>query len=111
MEKISDTLAKQLDTQNPFTQTHKIGYRYNMLVDKYNDLLSKYVDLLSRYNTLEASISKDNTQALKQDGMSEQGDTPNQDDASEQESKQDGALKQDSEQDDKPKTSKEKRGK
>lgn len=89
MEKISDTLAKQLDTQNPFTQTHKIGYRYNMLVDKYNDLLSKYVDLLSRYNTLEASISKDNTQALKQDGMSEQA----------------------SEQDDKPKTSKEKKGK
>lgn len=57
MEKISDTLAKQLDTQNPFTQTHRIGYRYNMLVDKYNDLLGKYVELLSRYNTLEASIS------------------------------------------------------
>lgn len=38
VQKLSDTLVRQIDTHDPFMQIHKIGQKYNDLVDRYNDL-------------------------------------------------------------------------
>lgn len=38
VQRLSDTLVRQIDTHDPFMQIHKIGQKYNDLVDRYNDL-------------------------------------------------------------------------
>lgn len=89
--KLSDTLVKQIDTHDPFMQIHKIGQKYNDLVDRYNALEAE-LDKLKNPPADEEQPTEDTpADETGEESDTNESDAPDADETADEEKDADGS--------------------